>query len=110
MPRTSTTVTISLDPAMAEEVEKVRKAEHCTTSELWRQAMRAFLRTRTLREYTPTRAELRSIEKGRAEIRRGDYLTLDDLRAYLAAHPPKVRAKDHRSRTAPRARKTARRA
>lgn len=83
MPRTTTTVSISLDPAMAAEVEKARKAEHRTSSELWREAMRAYLRARTRPEYTPTAAEARAIERGRTAIRRGDYYTLDEFRTLL---------------------------
>jgi predicted transcriptional regulator len=105
MPRTTTTVTISLDPAMAEEVEKVRKAEHRTSSELWRAAMRAFLRTRSLPTDTPTRAEVRTMEKGRAAIRRGDYYTLDEFRAFLLADTgTKARPQKRGTRAAPRAR------
>lgn len=33
--------------------------------------------------YTPTPAERRAIRKGRAEIARGDYYTLDELREVL---------------------------
>ena len=111
MPRTTTTVTISLDPAMAEEVEKLRKAEHRTSSELWREAMRAFLRSRTLPTYTPTRSELRAIQQGRAAIRRGDYYTLDELRTVLLGNPsPKARSQKRGPRSAPRARTTRSRA
>lgn len=109
-PRTTEVLTISLPPAMARELEKAQKAEHRTRSELVRQALRDYLRARALPVYTPTRAELRSLARGRAEIRRGEYVTLDELRAYLATHPSKVRAEGHRPRSAARPRATARRA
>jgi len=97
--RTRQTMTISLPPEMITEVERVRKAEHRTRSELIREALRTyFTARRTLPPYTPTPRELRDIEKGRAEIRRGDYSTLDELRAELAGQSRKVRSKEHRSR------------
>jgi len=94
---------------MARELEKAQKAEHRTRSELVRQALRDYLRARALPVYTPTAAELRGIARGRAEIRRGDYVTLDELRTYLATHPPKVRAESDRPRSAARSRQTRRR-
>ena len=111
MPRDTVTVTISLPPDMAREVEKVKKAEHRTSSELWREAMRAYLRARRLPEYIPTAAELRAIERGRAAIRRGDYDTLDELRTSLLDAPrSQARNKRTPARTSSRARTTSRRA
>lgn len=67
-------MTISLPPEMITEVERVRKAEHRTRSELIREALRTYFATRRMfRPYTPTPGERRDIEKGRAEIRRGEY-------------------------------------
>lgn len=57
------------------------------------------------RTYTPTAHEKRAIEKGRAEIARGDYYTLDEFRHFLlGSSHPKEREKKVRTRTAPRAR------
>ena len=109
MPRHTVTLTISLPPDMAREVEKARKAEHRTSSELWREAMRAYLRSRNLPVYTPTAAELRALQRGRAEIGRGDYLTLDELRASLATDRPQASAKNSRPRSSARTRKAPRR-
>jgi len=97
--RTRQTMTISLPPEMIMEVERVRNAEHRTRSELIREALRTYFKMRrTLPEYTPTPRELRDIEKGRSEFRRGEYSTLDELRAELASQSRKVRSKAHRSR------------
>lgn len=75
------TLTISLEPAMRQEVEEVSRQEHRTHSELVREALRAyFTARRQFPIYNPTAAELRAIEKGRAALRRGDFDTLDDLR------------------------------
>ena len=100
--RTRSTVTISLPPEMVKEVEKVRKAEHRTTSELMREALRTYFVTR--RTYTPTARERRAIEAGRAAIRRGDYYTLDEFRtALLGSSDQEARSKKRPPRSAPRA-------
>lgn len=77
MPRQ--TINISLPPDMARRVDQASKREHRTRSELVREALRVYL----AHSYSPTASELRAIENGRAEIRRGDYLTLDQLHAEL---------------------------
>ena len=104
--RTRQTMTISLPPAMIGEVERVRKTEHRTRSELVREALRLYFnpelaaRIARLPVYTPTAAELRAIEKGRAAMRRCEYYTLDEFRAWLLGSPSKkARAK----KTPPRA-------
>ena len=94
--RTSQTMTISLPPAMVKEVERVRKIERRTRSELIREALRAYF---TLgRTYTPTPAELRAIEKGRAAMRRGQYYTLDEFRTHLGDTGKKARTKKRPTR------------
>jgi uncharacterized protein with HEPN domain/predicted transcriptional regulator len=79
MARTTSTLTISLPPEMLEELERVRKQEHRTRSELLREALRMYFSKRILEE-APTTAELRAIRRGRAAIARGDFVTLDELR------------------------------
>jgi len=81
---------------MIREVEAVRKAEHRTRSELIREALRTYFNVR--RTYTPSRTELRAIEAGRASLRRGEYLTLDDLRVSLGAAGKQTRAKKRPAR------------
>ena len=99
--RTRATMTVSLPPAMIEEVERVRKAEHRTRSELVREALRTYLGAG--RSYLPTVAERRAIERGRTELRRGEYLTLEELRAHVGAVGRKARRKSRRSRPKARA-------
>ncbi len=98
--RTRHAMTISLPPEMLEEFEQVRKAEHRTRSELVREALRGYFnRVRALPVYTPTAAELRAVEKGRAAIRRGDYYTLDEFRTHLLGSTrQKAGAKKRRAR------------
>ena len=78
--RTRQTFTISLPPAMAEQVEKTMQAENRTRSELIREALRTYIAIRQFPEEIPTPAELRAIRRGRAAYERGDYVTLDELR------------------------------
>jgi Arc/MetJ-type ribon-helix-helix transcriptional regulator len=76
------TMTISLPEAMAQQVEKVRKAEHRTRSELVREALRTYFTVRAP-EAAASPRELAAIRRGRSEILRGDYLTIDELRQAL---------------------------
>ena len=82
--RTTKTMTISLPPAMVRQLESVRKREHRTRSELMREALRHYFESR-FPEVTPTKAELAAIRKGRAEIRAGRFVTLEQLHNELAA-------------------------
>lgn len=87
-------MTISLPPEMIEEVERVRKQEHRTRSELIREALRVyFSRIHALPVYTPTQRELREIEKGRAEMARGEYLTVNELFPNVVRPRKQTRAK-----------------
>ena len=94
--RTRQTITISLPPAMAEQVERTMLAENRTRSELVREALRTYMALRQFPEETPTAAELRAIRRGRAAYERGDYVTLDELRRRekaVAGSPRRARAK-----------------
>ncbi len=92
MARTTSTLTISLPPAMLEQLERVRLREHRTRSELMREALRSYFSGR-IREVEPTQAELRAIRRGRAAIARGDYVSLDDVRDEMGAAPRRSRKK-----------------
>ena len=94
--RTRQTFTISLPPAMAQQVEKTMQAENRTRSELVREALRTYIAIQRFPEETPTPAELRAIRRGRAAYERGDYVTLDELRRRekpVAGSPRRARAK-----------------
>lgn len=88
-------MTISLPPAMARQLEKVRKQEHRTRSELMREALRRYLESR-FPEVTPTQAELAAIRRGRADIKAGRFITLEQLRNELAVTNRGPRAKGPR--------------
>jgi len=61
--RTTDTMTISLPPAMAKQMEKVQKEEHRTRSELLREAWRHYFESR-YGVATTTKPELAAIRKG----------------------------------------------
>ena len=92
MSRTTSTFTISLPPAMLAQLERVRKAEHRTRSELLREALRTYFSSR-VPEIAPTPAELRAIRRGRAAVGRGDYVTLDQVRDELGSSSRRPRKK-----------------
>ena len=74
--RESITFTVSLPPAMAKQVERIRKAEHRTRSELVREALRVYLAAQLIPTETPTAAEARAYRRGMTAYKRGDYLSL----------------------------------
>ncbi len=76
--RTTDTMTISLPPAMARQMEQVQRQEHRTRSELLREAWRHYFESR-YPVYAPTKTELSAIKKGRAAFKRGEYVTLTQL-------------------------------
>ena len=92
MSRTTSTLTISLPPAMLEELERVRRQEHRTRSELMREALRSYFSTR-IPEAVPTTTELRAIRRGRVAIACGDFVTLDELRDDVGTAPRRSRRK-----------------
>ncbi len=81
---------------MAKQMEKVQKEENRTRSELLREAWRQYFESRRYPVYTPTRAELAAIRKGRAEIRRGKFVTLQELLHDLDTSRGSARAKTAR--------------
>lgn len=68
-------MTVSLPPDMVKKVEKVRKMEHRTRSELVREALRSYF-LRYLPAAEASKAEVLAIRRGRAEFQRGKYVTL----------------------------------
>ena len=100
--RTRQAMTISLPPEMMKEVERVRKTEHRSRSEVMREALRLYFnpelaaRIARLPVYTPTKRELRELEKGR---RSKDYVTIDELFRGLVGPRRGPRAKGHRARS-----------
>lgn len=81
--RTTDTMTISVPPSMTKQMEKFQKQEHRTRSELLREIWRLYFASR-YPVYNPSRLE-RAINRGRAEFKRGEYVTLSELHDELAA-------------------------
>ncbi|PYT26881.1 MAG: hypothetical protein DMG57_20020 [Acidobacteria bacterium] len=94
--RTTDTLTISLPPAMAKQMERVQKEENRTRSELLREAWRQYFESRRFGVYTPTKSELAAIRKGRAEIKRGKFVTLQQLLNDLDTSRRRTRTKTAR--------------
>jgi len=93
--RTTETFTISLPPAMLDELERVRQEENRTRSELMREALRQYIERRYPAEKA-TKAELAAVRRGRAEFKRGDYITLEQLHDVLATRRHSKRKKGTR--------------
>jgi metal-responsive CopG/Arc/MetJ family transcriptional regulator len=79
---TSKSVTVSLPPDMLEELDRVRKREQRTRSELLRDAVRRYLASEPTRQIPivdPEPGELEALEHGRVQTARGEYVLLQDL-------------------------------
>lgn len=63
---------------MTAEIDKVRRKENRTRSELVREALRAYFADR-YPTVQPSKAERARIRKGRAEIRGDQFVTFDQL-------------------------------
>ena len=73
-------IRVTLPSEMAEEFERVRRAEKRTPSDLVREALRSYLSfLRHFPEVVPKRAELNAIRRGREAYARGEYIGLDEL-------------------------------
>ncbi len=81
---TRKTITVSLPDAMAEQVENAMRVEQRTRSELVREALREYL-NKPIPVVAASRTELAAIRRGRTEIEKGDYVTLDELPAPIDA-------------------------
>jgi metal-responsive CopG/Arc/MetJ family transcriptional regulator len=103
MSRTSATFSVSLPPAMASELERVRRKEHRTRSELVREALRHYIRVADarsvqeraaqLREEEPADEENAAIVAGSKEFREGKFKDLSQLRHELGRRRRQPRPK-----------------
>ena len=85
-------MTISLPSEMVSDVERVRKLERRTRSELVREALRTYLAKRIpVVEATPSEREM--MRRGRAEIDAGEFVTLDQLIHGMERRSRKIRRK-----------------
>jgi predicted transcriptional regulator len=91
--RETTTFTVSLPPAIAEQVERARKAENRTRSELVREALRVYLSARVIPVELPTAAEARAYRRGMAAYKRGNHVTLETYLDGMERRPRRARKK-----------------
>jgi predicted transcriptional regulator len=85
--------TLQLPPRMAKQVARAIRKERRPPAELMREALRTYLWFRGIPEETPTASDLRAIRRGRAEIKRGHFVTLEELSDGLASSRRKTRSK-----------------
>jgi predicted transcriptional regulator len=93
--RTTNIVTISLPPAMEQQMRQIQKKENRTRSELLREAWRQYFESR-YPVYVPTKSERAAIDKGLAAYKRGEYITLSQLHDELALNRNKTSKKKSR--------------
>jgi Arc/MetJ-type ribon-helix-helix transcriptional regulator len=108
MARISATFSVSLPPEMADELERVRRKEHRSRSELVREALRRYMREAEIHamrdriarlpEAPPSAEDLVAIEEGGRELGEGKFVSLDELRHDLVRRRQQSRAKKSRSR------------
>jgi predicted transcriptional regulator len=86
---------IEIPVAVGRRVARRARLEKRKPSELAVEALRRYIKLPNLPEETPTPAELRAIRRGEAAIKRGDSITLDELRRKeaVARRPRRARAK-----------------
>lgn len=109
MSRTSATFSVSVPPEMAHELERVRKKEHRTRSELVREALRHYIRAvdaqsvkdriAELPEEEPTAEEIAAIRKGSKDFREGKFITFKQLRHDLDNRAQQQRTKKSQTRS-----------
>ena len=103
MPRSTAIFSVSLPPKMAAELERLRKTEHRTRSELVREALRTYIRladfrgydarVRELPEEDALSDEIEAVRQGQQMFRRGRHRLLKDLRHELLAPRQRSRGK-----------------
>ncbi len=87
--------TLQLPAAIGRRVSRAARRENKRPADLPAEALRWYFLIREIPEEIPTSAELRAVRSGRTAFKRGDYITLDELRRKesLGRHPRRPRAK-----------------
>ena len=81
--RTKKTVPTSLSPEEVVALDRVRKRDNLTRAEALREAIRRYVSQDSDRQIAVEDAlpdEIEAIEEGQAQIARGEYVLLDDLK------------------------------
>jgi hypothetical protein len=89
--RPKKTVTTSLPPEEFVALDRVRRRDNLTRAEALREAIRRYVSQDSSRKIPVEDAlpdEIEAIEQGQAQIARGEYVLLDDLKHEMG-RPPK---------------------
>ena len=89
--RTKKTVATSLLPEEAVALDRARKRDNLTRAQALREAIRRYVSQASNRKIPVEDAlpdEIEAIEEGQAQIARGEYILLDDLKHEMG-RPPK---------------------
>ena len=89
--RTKQTVATSLSPEEVVALDRVRKRDNLTRAQALREAIRRYTSQASDRQIPVEDAlpdEIEAIEEGQAQIARGEYVLLDDLKHEMG-RPPK---------------------
>lgn len=78
-------ITISLPEDVLRAADEVALTQEWTRSALVEDALRWYLRVRDLRCEEPTPEEIKAIERGQAEIARGEFVTFEEIKRDLEA-------------------------
>jgi metal-responsive CopG/Arc/MetJ family transcriptional regulator len=85
--RTTKTITVSLPPKMVDELDRVRRNEHRTRSELLREALRSYMASAGTSRSVPVedaqQGEIAAMRMAREEYARGETVSLEDLQNEL---------------------------
>ena len=72
--------TIELPLAVGRRVDRAARNQKRRPADLAAEVFRWYFSSREIASEVPTPGELRAIRRGEAAIKRGDYITLDELR------------------------------
>lgn len=86
--------TIELPPAIGRRVDRTARKQRRKPSDIAVEAIEQYFNLSRPPEEIPTPAETRAIRQGEAALKRGDYISLDELRTEeVARRPRRTRAK-----------------
>jgi predicted transcriptional regulator len=86
-------ITISLPEDVLRAADEAAHTQESTRSALFEDALRWYLRIRELPDAEATPEEIEAIERGRAEIARGEFVTFEEIKRDLEADLLKKRTK-----------------
>jgi predicted transcriptional regulator len=86
-------ITISLPEDVLRAADEAAHTQESTRSALFEDALRWYLRIQELPDAEATPEEIEAIERGRAEIARGEFVTFEEIKRDLEADLLKKRTK-----------------